>query len=124
MNPLDPMDFDALQYTNQSFNTLDKLASSQSIQNMTQQTLNAIQTMQTPTVQGYVPGYVTIPSSQAPKNTKQFFLAIGNEQRGPFSLSEVEGLLSMGQITYQTLAWTAGMNEWSTLQMCLQFVQP
>ena len=76
MNQLDPMDFDALQYTNQGFNTLDKLASSQSVQNMTQQSLHSIQAMQTPTMQGYVPEHVIPAPFQTPKDVKQFFLVI------------------------------------------------
>lgn len=123
MNPLDPLDFDALQYTKQGFNTLDNLASSQTIQNMSQQTLHSIQTMQTPTVQGYMPEHVTLPIFQSQQQEKQFFLVIDNERRGPFTRSEIDGLLATGQINYQTLAWVTGMNNWSTLQACLQFVQ-
>ena len=39
-------------------------------------------------------------------------------------MSEIEGLLATGQISHQTLAWTTGMNAWTTLQACLQFVKP
>ena len=123
MNPLNPMDFDALQYTQQGFNTLDNLASSQAIDNMTRQSLQSIQTMQTPTVNGFVPKHVTLPIFEQKKEMAQFFIALGNEQKGPFNRSEIDGLLSTGQITYQTLAWATGMNNWATLQTCLQFVQ-
>ena len=123
MNPLDPMDFDALQYNNQGFNTLDKLAASQSVQNMTKQSLQSIRTMQTPTVQGYVPTHVVPAPFQTQQVNVQFFLAIDNEQQGPFTLSEVEGMLSTGKISHETLAWATGMSAWGTLQACLQFVK-
>lgn len=123
MNPLDPMDFDALQYTKQGFNTLDNLASSQAVQNMTQQSLHSIQAMQTPTIQGYVPEHITPAIFQAKQQEIQFFLVVNNERRGPFTRNEIDGLLATGQANYQTLAWATGMNNWSTLQACLQFVQ-
>jgi hypothetical protein len=123
MNPLDPMDFDALQYNNQGFNTLDKLATSQVVQNMSQQSLQAIQKMQTPTIQGHMPGHVVPAPFQTKENNVQFFLAINNEQQGPYTLTEVEGLLSTGKISHDTLAWATGMSAWGTLQACLQFVK-
>lgn len=122
MNPLDPMDFDALQYGNQGFNTLDKLATSQSVQNLSQQSLEAIKTMQTPTVEGFVPDHVIPAPFQAKQDKVQFFLVINNEQKGPFTQIEVEELLSKRKINHQTMAWATGMKEWGTLQDCLQFV--
>ena len=122
MDPLNPMDFDALQYTKQNFNTLDDQAFSKAVQNMTQQSLDSIRTMQTPTLQGFVPEHVTPAIFQQKENPVQFFVVIDNERKGPFTRSEIEGLLSTGQINYTTLAWVNGMADWSSLQACLQFI--
>lgn len=122
MDPLNPMDFDALQYTKQNFNTLEDQAFSKAVQNMTQQSLDSIRTMQTPTLQGFVPEHVTPAIFQQKENPVQFFVVIDNERKGPFTRSEIEGLLSTGQINYTTLAWVNGMADWSSLQACLQFI--
>lgn len=122
MDSLNPMDFDALQYTKQNFNTLENQAFSKAVQNMTQQSLDSIRTMQTPVPQGFIPEHVTPAIFQQKENPIQFFVVIDNERRGPFTRSEIEGLLSTGQIDYTTLAWVNGMNNWSSLQACLQFI--
>lgn len=123
MKPLDPMDFDALQYSQQGFNTLDNLAASQSVEQMTEKSLQSIKTMQTPTVNGFIPKHVTLPIFEPKTTEAQFFIHVQNEQKGPFTSSEIEGLLSAGQINYQTMAWATGMTSWGTIQTCLQFVQ-
>lgn len=122
MDKLNPMDFDALQYTKQGFNTLDNLASSQNVQNMTQQSLDAIRTMQTPVAPGFIPEHVVLPIFQQQEQQVQFFVVVNNERRGPFSRTEIDGMLATGQIDYTTLAWVSGMDNWSSLQACLQFV--
>lgn len=122
MDSLNPMDFDALQYTKQNFNTLESQAFSKAVQNMTQQSLESIRTMQTPVRQGFIPEHVTPAIFQQKENPVQFFIVVENERRGPFTRSEIEGLLSMGQIDYTTLAWVNGMNNWSSLQTCFQFI--
>lgn len=122
MDSLNPMDFDALQYTKQNFNTLENQAFSKAVQNMTQQSLESIRTMQTPVHQGFIPEHVTPAIFQQKENPVQFFIVVENERKGPFTRSEIEGLLSMGQIDYTTLAWVNGMDNWSSLQTCFQFI--
>ena len=122
MDSLNPMDFDALQYTKQNFNTLENQAFSKAVQNMTQQSLESIRTMQTPVHQGFIPEQVTPAIFQQKENPVQFFIVVENERKGPFTRSEIEGLLSMGQIDYTTLAWVNGMDNWSSLQTCFQFI--
>ena len=122
MDSLNPMDFDALQYTKQNFNTLGNQAFSKAVQNMTQQSLESIRTMQTPVHQGFIPEHVTPAIFQQKENPVQFFIVVENERKGPFTRSEIEGLLSMGQIDYTTLAWVNGMDNWSSLQTCFQFI--
>ena len=122
MDSLNPMDFDALQYTKQNFNTLENQVFSKAVQNMTQQSLESIRTMQTPVHQGFIPEHVTPAIFQQKENPVQFFIVVENERKGPFTRSEIEGLLSMGQIDYTTLAWVNGMDNWSSLQTCFQFI--
>ena len=61
---MNAMDFDALMINNQGFNTLDNLANSAATQQMSQQTLQNIQTMQTPMPQGHTPQHVVLPVFQ------------------------------------------------------------
>ncbi len=42
----------------------------------------------------------------------QYYLAIGNQQTGPFDLAAVRGQVQSGQLTAATLVWSAGMKEW------------
>ena len=55
---MDAMDFDALLLNNQGFNTMDNLVHSNELQDMSRQTLQNIQAMQTPMPQGHIPQHV------------------------------------------------------------------
>ena len=67
------MDFDALMISSQGFNTMDKVANSGVNQSMTQQTLQNIQAMQTPTFEGYIRKSPVLPifEKQKEQKTKQ-----------------------------------------------------
>lgn len=123
---MDAMDFDALILNNQGFNTLDNLAHSNAMQDMAQQTLQNIQTMQTPMPQGHIPQHVVLPVSQkqqlnnGEKQTeKQFFVIINDAQKGPFTLEQLKGLAIADVIDVDTQVWMPGMPAWTDLKTCL-----
>jgi len=122
---MDAMDFDALVYKNQGFNTMDSLANSGVNQAMTQQTLNNIQTMQTPMPQGHLPQHVVLPIFQKDAAKKdegqslQFFVIIGGTQKGPFTLEQVKGLAMADVIDENTQVWMSGLPNWTDLKTCL-----
>ena len=123
---MDAMDFDALILNNQGFNTLDNLAHSNAMQDMAQQTLQNIQTMQTPMPQGHVPQHVVLPvfqrqeaAQKAETNELQFFVIVNGSQKGPFTLEQVKGLAIADVINVDTQVWMPGMPAWTDLKTCL-----
>lgn len=118
------MDFDALVYKNQGFNTMDNLANSAVTQQMSQQTLQSVQTMQTPTQQGYVPQHVVLPvfqkqTEQQKAASPQFFVAINGQQKGPLTLEQLKGLALCDIIDENSSVWMQGMPNWTDLKTCL-----
>lgn len=121
------MDFDALLLNNQGFNTIDNLVHSNELQDMSRQTLQNIQAMQTPMPQGHIPQHVVLPVLQKQEARKpddqsgqrQFFVIINGAQKGPFSLEQVKGLAIADVIDVDTLVWMPGMTEWIDLKTCL-----
>lgn len=41
-----------------------------------------------------------------------FHVALGGQQAGPFSVSQIQGLVVQGQVGPQTLVWSTGMPQW------------
>ena len=120
------MDFDALMISSQGFNTMDKVANSGVNQSMTQQTLQNIQAMQTPTFEGYMPKSPVLPifeKQQEQKTTQQFFVLLNNEQKGPFTLEQIRGFYNAGMINESTMAWVSGMQSWADLKTCLSYLK-
>lgn len=120
------MDFDALMISSQGFNTMDKVANSGVNQSMTQQTLQNIQAMQTPTFEGYMPKSPVLPifeKQQEQKTTQQFFVLLNNEQKGPFTLEQIRGFYNAGMINESTMAWVSGMQNWADLKTCLSYLK-
>lgn len=118
------MDFDALVYTNQGFNTMDNLVNSAATQKMSQQTLQNIQTMQTPMPQGHIPQHVVLPvfeknQGKQPAKQLQFFVALNGVQKGPFSLEQLKGLAIADVINENTQVWQSGTPAWTDLKTCL-----
>lgn len=123
---MDPRQFDSLILTNQGFNTLNNVANSNVVQGMAQQTLQSIQTMQTPTptAPSFTPmglcGVTSNPQS-APNNVcqHQFYAVVNGGQKGPFTLEQLKGLAIAEVINEDTLVWMQGMPEWVSLKICL-----
>lgn len=123
---MEAMDFDALILNNQGFNTLDNLAHSNSVQDMSQHSLKSIQTMQTPMPEGYLPQHVVLPvfkknedNKVASQTDKQFFVIVNGLQKGPFTLEQVKGLAIADVINVDTQVWMPGMESWTDLKTCL-----
>lgn len=130
------LDFDALILKTQGYNTMDNHVNSGISQTMTQQSLQNIQTMQTPTVHGYMPQSPVLPifqkkaeeeakmqqAQQAAQQQIQIYVLLNNEQKGPFSLEQIKGFYNAGMINESTFAWIPGMQNWADLQTCLSFL--
>ena len=121
---MEAMDFDALVYKNQGFNTLDNFANSSATQQMSQQTLQNIQTMQTPMPQGHVPQHVVLPVfqkqiEQQKSSAPQFFVALNGQQKGPLTLEQLKGLAVCDIIDENSSVWMQGRADWTDLKTCL-----
>jgi hypothetical protein len=49
----------------------------------------------------------------AVKSTEVFYLHIDGEERGPYTVSQIDHLLNSGLISTQALYWREGMEQWS-----------
>lgn len=122
---MDPRQFDSLILQNQGFNTLNNVMQSNAAQDMSQQTLQSIQTMQTPVPQGHMPQHAVLPmfqnqSTQQQSTTlHQFFAVVNGAQKGPFTLEQLKGLAIADVINEGTMVWMQGMPEWVSLRVCL-----
>lgn len=45
-----------------------------------------------------------------------FFIAIGGQQKGPFTLDQLRDEVSAGRVARGTLAWKAGMAQWTAME--------
>ncbi len=70
------------------------------------------------------PGAAPAPPPLAP----MFHVAVGGESQGPFTLQQIGAAIAAGQITADTLVWTAGMAQWTAAcqvpQLAGQFGPP
>ena len=92
-----------------NFPTLDRLMEFGLGMGMAQQMVNIMnQTMQT----------MQIPESAKPiqPKTVEWYVAVNEKASGPFSESEMKGLLLEKKVTKETLVWCAGMSEWQTAE--------
>lgn len=52
-----------------------------------------------------------------------YYIAINNQQQGPFDVNTIIQFISNGQINADTLAWKQGMPSWSKISTLLEFAQ-
>lgn len=124
---MDPRQFDSLILNNQGFNTLNNVVQSNAVQDMSQQTLQSIQSMQTPVAQGHLPQHAVLPMFQKQETpqqsisstSSQFFAVVNGAQKGPFTLEQLKGLAIADVINEDSLVWMQGMPEWVALKICL-----
>ncbi len=54
----------------------------------------------------------------------QYFITNGDEQRGPYTISQLRSMWHSGSITASTLYWQDGLNEWVPLSTILDLLEP
>jgi hypothetical protein len=62
------------------------------------------------------PGLAAAPAALTPPPlpaAASFHVAIGGQSQGPYTAAQVASALAAGQITPETLVWTAGMASWA-----------
>jgi len=45
----------------------------------------------------------------------EYFLYLNNEQKGPYTLNQLQSMWKAGSITSKTLYWQEGFDEWIAL---------
>lgn len=124
---MNPTEFDALLLKPQGFNTLDNLANSAANKQLSQQSLQAIQTMQTPLPQGHLPQHVVLPIFQKNEDNvtahhqeeTNIFAIINGVQKGPFTLEQLKGLAIADVIDVESLVWMPSLSKWTDLKTFL-----
>lgn len=57
-------------------------------------------------------------------NPIKYYVKIGEEQRGPFTLEQLQGMWRAGAVTMETNYWVEGFDEWMPLETILELLQP
>ena len=56
--------------------------------------------------------------------TMDYYLHLHGEDRGPFTLSQLQNMWKAGTITKQTIFWTEGMVNWEPLLRIIRLLEP
>lgn len=113
------------------YNLLDQIAKSNLSEALTHQTLQNIRHVQIPAQQGFLPQPVVLPvmenilqrqeaaqtaiPPQIPQ-AAQYYLAIEDNAKGPFTSVQVRDFLQQGIISDRTLCWKEGMSGWTPIR--------
>lgn len=92
-----------------NFSTLDRLMEFGLGMGMAQQMVNMMnQTMQN----------MQIPETARPVPPKavEWYIAVNEKASGPFTETEIKGLLLEKKVTKETLVWCTGMSNWQTAE--------
>ena len=54
----------------------------------------------------------------------QYWLTIGGEQRGPYTIAQLRSMWNSGSITVNTLYWQHGFDEWFPLSFIIDLLEP
>ena len=54
----------------------------------------------------------------------RYFVMVGDEQRGPFTLEQLQGMWRSGSVTMDSKYWIEGLDEWMPLSSILELFQP
>ena len=54
----------------------------------------------------------------------QYWITIGSEQRGPYTLGQLRSMWHSGAITGNTLYWQQGFDEWFPLSLLVEDLEP
>ncbi len=56
--------------------------------------------------------HATVTPPPLPNQVVQYYVAINNQQMGPYSLQQIQASIASQEITEDTLVWTQGMSSW------------
>ena len=125
---MNPQDFDALVSAGTGFYTQNQMVGSGVSPQISKQTLNSVQTMQTQVPLGNVPAPPSSPvferlAQERETLEAQFYVLINGEQKGPLTLEQLKGLAIADVITPESMVWRLGTPEWADLKTSLASIQ-
>lgn len=107
----------------QEFYTLEDFVNSGIIQKVTDDTMANIRNALMEVPKGHLPEHVVLPVLKKDNmKDREYLIGHNGEQHGPYSHSQVLTLLMRGEITKETLVWRNGMNNWTRIGECLDFI--
>lgn len=101
------------------FNTMDNLVNSDAWKELACKAQECIKTMQVPVPQVGIPSHVVLPIFEKQED-KQYVLAFADEQKGPFTASQIREFLKADLISPDFFIWTQGWPEWKKIKDCPQ----
>ena len=104
------------------FNTLNTLNQSNPAEQLMQQAQQSIKSMQVDVPQVGMPPHVVLPIFQG-KEENQYVLAVGKEQKGPYTVSQLNQMLREGSVTVESYVWRSGMSEWKMIKDCPDIIK-
>lgn len=104
------------------FNTLNTLNQNDPVKDLAKQAQSSIKAMQVDVPQVGIPAHVVLPVFQK-KEENQYVLAINGEQKGPFSVSQLNEMMRQGSITVESLVWRSGMADWLMIKDCPDIIK-
>ena len=104
------------------FNTLNNLNQTDPMKDLAKQAQESIKAMQVDVPQVGISGHVVLPIFQK-KEENQYILALNGEPIGPFTISQLNGMMRQGTITVESLIWRSGMSEWKMIKDCPDIIK-
>lgn len=105
------------------FNTLDTLNQNAPADKLAMQARRSINAMQVDVPQVGIPAHVVLPIFQKKKEENQYVLAVNGEQKGPFSVSQLNEMMRQGTVTVESYVWRSGMTDWLMIKDCPDIIK-
>ena len=105
------------------FNTLDNMMGQDPVNELSKQAIESIKSTQTEPPHFDLPPHFVSPiiakmESERQLNEKQYVVARGNEQLGPFSVIQLKEMFASGEIDRETFVWKPGLTQWTQIRDC------
>ncbi|MGN0188894.1 MAG: DUF4339 domain-containing protein [Candidatus Cryptobacteroides sp.] len=104
------------------FNTMNTLNQSDPTAELMRQAQESIKAMQVDVPQVGIPSHVVLPVFKD-KQENSYVLAVGQEQKGPYTVSALNEMLRAGTITVESFVWRSGMSEWKMIKDCPDIIK-
>lgn len=102
--------------TPQEFNTMDKMLGNNPVEKLSKQATESIDQMKNQNIQMPAMPKSYTPFMQTPVPEHSYLLAVNGQQTGPYTVAQIQQMLSQGSITVESLVWRSGMMDWTPIK--------